>query len=361
MEKSIKLQMNYFLAPRSGERSYKNFASTIRGGVNLERITPFLSEDEQKIIKREEVIYAWGNREGTRAQWEKMNSGDTVIFYANKKLVMHAEVYFKKYSPQLALALWPPDEKNNPWSYTFFLRNLQYIDIPIVLFNKIVGYQDNAIVQGFTWLNPQRVGAISKQFGSVEKLLSEFSAEHSYEAPKENEPLHVNVEQEVEVEVVPNQVVVHVTKAESAIISNTKKKINYLERARRNAITGSKGEELVLKEERKRLIREGRSDLAVRVKRVSIEDDSLGYDIHSFNADGTNRFIEVKTSESKSDTISFYLSSNEHKKALTLESYYIYYVDGLKSKPRITPFENPIRRSVFALRTDTFIAEGRRA
>ena len=80
--------MKYFLAPRSGEKSYKNFESTIRNGVPLRRIEQFLDVEGRKTLLGEDVIYAWGNREGTKSQWESMEYGDTVIFYAHRKLVM---------------------------------------------------------------------------------------------------------------------------------------------------------------------------------------------------------------------------------------------------------------------------------
>jgi len=37
--------MKYFLAPRSGEKSYENFQSTIKNGVRFEIISKHLSEE----------------------------------------------------------------------------------------------------------------------------------------------------------------------------------------------------------------------------------------------------------------------------------------------------------------------------
>ncbi len=81
-----------------------------------------------------------------------MELGDTVIFYAQGKLVMTGEVYFKAHSAALALAMWPPDENGNPWEYTFFLRNLRYLSIPMAVFNTAAGYKSNYVVQGFSAL-----------------------------------------------------------------------------------------------------------------------------------------------------------------------------------------------------------------
>jgi hypothetical protein len=55
----------------------------------------------------------------------------------------------------------------------------------------------------------------------------------------------------------------------------------------------------------------GRPDLAPAVRHVSlIEGDGAGYDVASFNLDGSDRFIEVKTTRGGPET-DFYISANE--------------------------------------------------
>src|SRR3989338_2533203 len=140
--------MRYFLAPRSGERAYENHLSTIKHGVPFERINPHLTEEGRKILSGREVIYAWGNRSAKRASWERMQKGDLILFYANKQFVMSGKVIYKQHSPDLALAMWPPDDKGHPWEYTFFLGELKSFEIPLNTFNKVSGYNFQAL-QGF--------------------------------------------------------------------------------------------------------------------------------------------------------------------------------------------------------------------
>jgi len=79
----------------------------------------------------------------------------------------------------------------------------------------------------------------------------------------------------------------------------------------RNRKTGLIGEELVYHSEIARLNQAGRPDLANKVKWVSQEEgDGAGYDIRSFEADGTERFFEVKTTVGHKRT-PFFLSRNE--------------------------------------------------
>ena len=74
---------------------------------------------------------------------------------------------------------------------------------------------------------------------------------------------------------------------------------------------GLAGEELTLEFEQRRLHSIGRKDLVDKVQHVSvIEGDGLGYDIRSFNTDGSIRFIEVKTTR-RSKEWPFFVSHNE--------------------------------------------------
>ena len=77
---------------------------------------------------------------------------------------------------------------------------------------------------------------------------------------------------------------------------------------------GTRGEEIVLKLEKERLEKLGRSDLASKVKYVAQICDGLGYDIESFeiNGDGVvcNTYIEVKTTEGNVDQ-PFYVTRRE--------------------------------------------------
>lgn len=79
----------------------------------------------------------------------------------------------------------------------------------------------------------------------------------------------------------------------------------------RNRQLGRQGEELALRYERKRLISGGREDLAIKLEWTSEErGDGAGYDIASFELDGRERLIEVKTTNGPGRT-PFYLSENE--------------------------------------------------
>ena len=99
-------------------------------------------------------------------------------------------------------------------------------------------------------------------------------------------------------------------RARSKIFPGTK--IDYAGRDAANSELGRAGEEYVAKVESKRLIEQGRRDLARKVEHVSItRGDGLGYDVLSFNPKtGMEIYIEVKTTNGGKDS-AFFITSGE--------------------------------------------------
>jgi hypothetical protein len=90
---------------------------------------------------------------------------------------------------------------------------------------------------------------------------------------------------------------------------------------RRQAITGALGELVALESERRRLLNAGQTGLAAAVTQVSCEDVTLGYDIRSFEDDGVDRFVEVKSTTGT--TRRFEMSANEWRTASRLGALYV--------------------------------------
>lgn len=88
-------------------------------------------------------------------------------------------------------------------------------------------------------------------------------------------------------------------------------KRDYLEREAQNMSLGLAGEEFIVRFEHWRLIQLGQTRLADKVDHVSqSKGDGLGYDVLSFDANGKERFIEVKTTSFGRDT-PFFVSRGE--------------------------------------------------
>jgi hypothetical protein len=88
-------------------------------------------------------------------------------------------------------------------------------------------------------------------------------------------------------------------------------KINYLEKEQSNAKLGRLGEELVLQYEKWNLVLIGKEKLAEEIRWISKEEgDGAGFDILSKNINGTDKYIEVKTTKLGKET-PFYFTGNE--------------------------------------------------
>ena len=105
---------------------------------------------------------------------------------------------------------------------------------------------------------------------------------------------------------------------------------DYLLKSKKDKKLGELGEELVLDYEKKRLIDAGNKNFADAIEHVSkTQGDGTGYDIKSFNLDGTERYIEVKTTKQGIDT-EFFMTPNEIAfSELKYQSYFLYIIIGV--------------------------------
>ncbi len=115
---------------------------------------------------------------------------------------------------------------------------------------------------------------------------------------------------------------------------------DYEKQAKRLKQYGNRGEKIVFDMERKKLIEAGKRTLANNVKKA--DRDSDGYDIKSFEIDGTPKYIEVKATTAKAGDAKFFLSRNEKNKASTLPNYFVYVVfEILSQRPKVWEIPNP--------------------
>jgi hypothetical protein len=101
--------------------------------------------------------------------------------------------------------------------------------------------------------------------------------------------------------------------------------INYLEKEQSNRTLGLYGEEIVIEYEKWNLIRLGKDNLANKIEWISKEvGDGAGFDILSKNINGTDKYIEVKTTRLGKET-PFFFSSNELQFSIHKDSCYHLY------------------------------------
>lgn len=113
-------------------------------------------------------------------------------------------------------------------------------------------------------------------------------------------------------------------------------KRDYLEREAQNQSLGLAGEEFVVQFEHWRLTQIGQPRLADRVEHVAqTKGDGLGYDVLSFESNGQERLIEVKTTTFGRDT-PFYVSRGELARSQgAKEQFHLYRLFEFRKTPRM--------------------------
>lgn len=105
---------------------------------------------------------------------------------------------------------------------------------------------------------------------------------------------------------------------------------------------GDRGEMIVLALEKARLLAAGKPHLASRIDHVADHNDSAGYDILSFDVDGSERPIEVKSTTAPDPRLGFYITANEISKGIALPNYHIYFVFAtMSASPKVLPRKKP--------------------
>lgn len=120
---------------------------------------------------------------------------------------------------------------------------------------------------------------------------------------------------------------------------------DYLEREARNASLGFAGEVFVVNFEQLRLRAAGLQRLAEKIEHVSqSRGDGLGFDILSFDTDGRERFIEVKTTSFGKET-PFFISQNEAAFAReNHDRFHLYRLFDFRRNPRLFDLQGAVER-----------------
>lgn len=123
-------------------------------------------------------------------------------------------------------------------------------------------------------------------------------------------------------------------------------KINYLEREAQNSSLGLAGELFALGIEHRRLWDAGQHRLAERIEHVSnTQGDGLGFDIRSFEVDGRESLIEVKTTSFGQMTPFFASAKEVRVSEERSESYKLYRVFKFRQTPRLFILPGSLRES----------------
>lgn len=119
---------------------------------------------------------------------------------------------------------------------------------------------------------------------------------------------------------------------------------DYLDREARNRSLGEAGETFVVEFEQRRLHAAGAKKFVDRIDHVArSRGDGLGYDILSYEVDGSERFIEVKTT-SFGQMTPFFVSRNEVDFSEAAGSqFHLYRLFDFRKSPRMFDLAGPVK------------------
>ncbi len=113
-------------------------------------------------------------------------------------------------------------------------------------------------------------------------------------------------------------------------------KVNYLEKEQRNRDLGYLGEELVMEYEKWLLIKKGKANLADKVEWISKDQgDGAGFDILSRNSNGTDKYIEVKTTKLSKETPIFFSKNELDFSIEKFRDFHLYRLFNFEKKARM--------------------------
>lgn len=170
--------MHVAVQPCGDSEARTHYVDTISKLVSKSRITPYLSEAERQEfdVCCGPKVAVWGVTKGKKGQnlsrWTRLNRGDLVLLYQDKRLFSKARISYKVQNEPLAKDLWSAKEDGTTWECIYFLDDLEEIDIPIGRFNETLSYKQNFIIQGFNVYGGEEADKLVGMLGLPERDLS---------------------------------------------------------------------------------------------------------------------------------------------------------------------------------------------
>jgi len=181
------------LQPAGNQGGREHYKDTVANLVSLQDCQEFLTAEIFRNLSQlhpEGQAGMWGVVPGAgdvnKRKWEKMTEGSLVLFSADGKIHTSATVAMKFRSAKLAKHLWDVNATGETWEYMYSLDEIRNLDIPYQEFNRIVGYKENNIIQGFSVLDEEKSSLFLDHYGlRSEKHPEEVTDEEFTEALRE--------------------------------------------------------------------------------------------------------------------------------------------------------------------------------
>ena len=159
------------LQPSGNSGARKHYADTVQSPVPVADCEPYLSvHDFRRLDDAHPSGSAamWGVTPGVADvntnKWRRISEGDVALFASDGKVNSSGVVSTVFRSSELATHLWGVDADDETWEYMYSLDEVRNLDIPYRDFNRVVGYAENNVIQGFTVLDDSKSSKVLDYF-----------------------------------------------------------------------------------------------------------------------------------------------------------------------------------------------------
>lgn len=188
------------MAPGNYEQMV-HYQDTIKNKVPQDRIFQYLDHRLQNHLRSvftNKPIAVWGSKDSNanRARFEKMVPGDDLLIVEGSTIKLLGKVAEKIINPDLSRELWKGLSGNaaDVWSLIYFIANPLEIELPFKEFNKLFGYQENYLPQGFTNTSIAKLEEFYSKYDDLYSILQRIKQGKTYEQKSEPEILQVREE-----------------------------------------------------------------------------------------------------------------------------------------------------------------------
>jgi hypothetical protein len=178
--KRTEAMRNIFLLymPPGNAEAMVHYRDTIEQRVPFVRLSRFLQRaDIERLgnVFGKKPIAVWGSRNSpaNRSKFDRMAVGDDLLIVEGENIRLLGKIAHKTVSAELSRELWRNLEGNTTegWDLVYFIANPVEIDVPFVEFCKLLGYETNYQLRGFTSVAPAKLEAFYEQYDDLYSIL----------------------------------------------------------------------------------------------------------------------------------------------------------------------------------------------
>lgn len=163
------------LQPCGDNDARDHYLDTVLNSIPIAKITHLIDSKTAKDlceIYSAGSVKVWGVTPGKGkstniSKWNRISVGDVTLFARQNHVFATGVTTYKNHNRELAEFLWGTKEDGQTWEYIYFVSEVQELNIPYKELNKVIGYKENYVIQGFNVLDDDK----------SEKVLSAFNLE----------------------------------------------------------------------------------------------------------------------------------------------------------------------------------------